>query len=465
MKNDILIAERIAKAVEQHGGRAYYVGGYVRDLLLGKENKDIDIEVHGVTPKTLEEILDGIGTRLSMGESFGIYGLRGCSVDIAMPRKEHLRGTGHRDFDVFVDPFIGTKKAAMRRDFTVNAMMQDVLTGEIVDHFGGREDLTRGVIRHVNDETFGEDALRVLRAAQFASRFEFTVAPETVARCRSMTLSHLAHERIEAEMKKALLKSARPSVFFEVLREMDQLREWFPELLALIGIPQPPRYHGEGDVWTHTMMVLDEGASIRERTENPYAFMLACVTHDFGKAICTTETDGAIHAYGHERAGLTPARRFLRRITGERKVIDYVLNLTELHMRPNMSASQNASVKSTNKLFDAAIDPEGLIAIAVADERGRIAEVPAPQNEAFLRERLCIYRETMARPCVMGKDLIDAGLTPGTYFTEALAYAHKLHLAGVNKDSALIQTVAYARKLAKRPNSTPKPATNASEDI
>ena len=135
------MAHAIAEAVASRGGRAYYVGGFVRDALLGRENKDVDMEVHGIAPAELEEILDSLGQRMTIGESFGIYGLKGVELDIAMPRKEEARGMGHRDFQVYVDPFIGTEAAARRRDFTFNALMQDVLTGEIVDHFGGREDL------------------------------------------------------------------------------------------------------------------------------------------------------------------------------------------------------------------------------------------------------------------------------------------------------------------------------------
>ena len=264
---DRRMALEVARKVSKKGGRTFYVGGFVRDALLHRENKDVDIEVHGISPKCLEEILDSLGQRISIGESFGIFNLKGYSLDIAMPRKEQLRGMGHKDFDIFVDPFIGTEGACRRRDFTFNALMQDVLTGEIVDHFGGQEDLERGILRHVNDESFAEDPLRVLRAAQFAARFDFRVAPETVNLCRSMDLRHLPRERIEGELKKALLKAEKPSIFFEILREMDQLDFWFPELKALIGLEQNPVYHAEGDVWNHTMMVLDQAAKLRGRVE------------------------------------------------------------------------------------------------------------------------------------------------------------------------------------------------------
>lgn len=445
--NDKEMAREVAREVAARGGHTYYVGGFVRDALLGKENKDVDIEVHGISPQALKDILDALGTRITIGESFGIFNLKGYSLDIAMPRKEEARGQGHKDFDIFVDPFIGTEAAAKRRDFTFNALMQDVLTGEIVDHFGGREDLQAGVLRHVNDEAFAEDPLRVLRAAQFAARFGFRVAEETASLCRCMELRHLPKERIEGELKKALLKAERPSVFFEVLREMNQLDIWFPEVKALIGVEQNPVYHAEGDVWSHTMMVLDEAAKLRHRAANPYWFMLAALTHDFGKAVCTEEKNGVLHAYEHEKKGIPIAEAFLRRITAEAKLIQYVLNLTELHMKPNTVAEAKSASKVTTRLFDRAIDPEGLVCIALADDRGRITSKPTGGNEAFLRERLELYRELMARPYVMGRDLIEAGLKPGVEFAEILEYAHKLRLAGIEKDIALKQVLGYARQL------------------
>lgn len=444
---DRRMAEKVAREVSLQGGRTFYVGGFVRDALIHKDNKDVDIEVHGVTPACLEEILDSLGQRISIGESFGIFNLKGYALDIAMPRKEEARGQGHKDFDIFVDPFIGTEAACRRRDFTFNALMQDVLTGEIVDHFGGESDLKMGILRHVNDKSFAEDPLRVLRAAQFAARFEFSVAEETIDLCRRMDLTPLPRERIEGELKKALLKAKRPSIFFEVLRQMDQLDHWFPEVKALIGMEQNPEFHAEGDVWTHTMMVLDEAAKLREQTANPYWFMLSALTHDFGKAVCTELVDGKLHAYEHEKAGIPVAEVFLHRLTTENKLTEYVLNQTKLHMKPNTTAGARSSIKVTNRMFDQAVDPEGLVCIALADDLGRISIHHQGTNEEFLRSRLAIYREFMARPYVMGRDLITAGLKPGEDFTEILSYAHKLRLAGIQKENALRQVLAYAYQL------------------
>lgn len=444
---DMEMARTIASLVAEEGGKAYFVGGFVRDALLNIHNKDIDIEVHGISHDTLARILDALGQRITIGESFGVFNLKGYSLDIAMPRKEEARGQGHRDFAIFVDPFIGTEAAVRRRDFTVNALMQDVLTGEIVGHFGGREDLNKGILRHVNDASFPEDPLRVLRGAQFAARFSLKVAEETVELCRRMDLRHLPGERIEGELKKALLKAERPSLFFEILRQMEQLDVWFPELKALIGVGQHAVYHAEGDVWNHTMMVLDEAAKLRHRVENPYWFMLSALVHDFGKAVATAEKDGILHAYSHEIQGLPLVENFLRRITTESKLIRYVKNMTELHMKPNTVAHANSAPKVTTKLFDQSVDPEGLICLALADDRGRISTRPAESTENFLYQRLAMFRELMKKPYVMGRDLIEAGLKPGAEFTQILAYAHKLRLAGVDKESALKQTLGYAKTL------------------
>ena len=443
------VAERIAEYVQEAGGRTFYVGGFVRDRLLGIENKDVDIEVHGTEPAALLEILKKVGEPLAYGKSFGVYALKGEDIDIAMPRRERATGAGHRDFEVDVDPFIGTREAARRRDFTVNALMEDVLTGEIVDHFGGRRDLDEGVIRHIDPATFIEDPLRVLRGAQFAARFSFTIAQDTVELCRGIDLSTLSRERVEEELRKALLKADKPSVFFESLRVMDQLDVWFPELMQTIGLEQDPVFHPEGDVWIHTMEVIDRAAAFRERVSEPYRFMLLALTHDLGKIITIAEKNGRIHAYEHEIKGMPLVETFIGRLTNENEIKDYVFNMVPLHMRPNIAAYSKPVIKSTNKMFDAAIAPEDLIWFAEADKPVVSGTDPFSGDREFLLERLKTYEETMAKPYVMGRDLIEAGLEPGEDFSEILAYAHKLRLAGIEKESALKQALTYARKMRK----------------
>ena len=405
--NPFDVAHRIALSAQAQGGRVYYVGGLVRDRLMGRAGKDVDIEVHGIAPAALEAMLDAIGERLTMGVSFGIYGLRHCDIDIAMPRTETTTGRGHRDFTVDVDPFLGVRKACMRRDFTINAMMEDVLTGEIIDPFGGRADIRRGVIRHVDANTFAEDPLRVLRGAQFAARFGFAIAPETVALCARMDLSALPRERIEGELSKALLKAGRPSAFFESLRAMRQLTVWFPEVQAL------------GAQWDGVMAALDAAAPLRRRAQNPLGFMLAAL-------VC--------------RMDAAQAESQLHRLTAEVRLVAYAHSLAAHADAIVRAAREQPPVPRTNALFDGVQDAQALALLARALGVGA-------QGEAFLAQRLEAYRACMARARVQGRDLIAAGLAPGKDFTAILAHAHALHLSGADKDEALRGALAYAAAL------------------
>lgn len=448
MSKDMEMAKTLAAAVADAGGRAYFVGGYVRDLLMGCEGKDIDIEIHGITPDRLEAILDSLGQRTMMGVSFGVYGLRHYDLDIAMPRSETKTGRGHKDFTVDVDPFLGTLKAAQRRDFTINALMQDVLSGEVIDHFGGMKDLHRRIIRHVNDAAFGEDPLRVLRGAQFAARFQFDIAPETVALCRSMDLTALAGERIMEELNKALLKAEKPSVFFDSLRLMDQLGHWFPEVEALIGVEQEPRFHPEGDVYTHTMMVLDAAARYRQEAANPRGLMLSALCHDLGKPKTTEVIDGRIRSFGHETVGADLSTAFIDRMNNEVRLKKYVHNMVKLHMRPNALVAMGSGKKAYMKLFDEAVEPADLLLLAKADHHGIGMVQDYTLCEAKLREMLAAYLELKNTPSVTGDDLIRAGVKPGKQMGQAIAYAHKLHLSGVEHQTALTQTLAWLREQA-----------------
>lgn len=435
-------AETIAGAVKVAGGTVYYVGGCVRDKLMGVPFDDIDIEVHGITSDTLDNILSEIGHKREVGLSFGIWGLDGVDIDIAMPRLEEATGKGHRDFKTYTDPFIGTEKAAMRRDFTVNAIMENVLTHELVDHYGGLKDIDERVLRHVNDKSFADDPLRVLRCAGFAARFEFEVADETKDLCSQMSLGELSRERIFAEFEKALLKAKKPSLFFDFLREINKLDLWFPEIKSLIGIEQSPVYHAEGDVYNHTMLVLDSAAAMREKAESPLGFMLSALCHDFGKALTTEVIDGKIHAYRHETEGLVPIREFISRLSDNKALKRYVLNMTEHHMKPNMMVRQKASQKSMNRLFDTSVSPCDLLLLSEADFNGSLGEKDTyDSTREKLASSLSAFNEIMSRPYVSGDDLIAAGIKPGTHFGELLTLAHKLRLAGVPKELALKQVL------------------------
>ena len=399
---NIAMAHRVAEKVREAGGDAYYVGGFVRDRLMGLEGKDVDIEIHGISPQKLTEILDSLGEHTEMGASFGIYGLRHYDLDIAMPRSEKATGHGHKDFEVFVDPFLGTEKAARRRDFTVNAMMEDVLTGELIDFFGGREDMKKKLLRHVDDQSFGEDPLRVLRAAQFAARFGYTVDGETVRLCSTMDLSALPRERIIGELEKALRGAFRPSVFFEVLDEMQQLGFWFSQYASLTK-----EKRSAADT------LLDRAAGVRKRAKYPLYFMLS--------ALCRYMDD---------------ASAFVEKLTGEIDLTEYVKNMCGLADRPQELYAAGAENETWNILFDGAVCSEDLLLLSEVLTGGEGTKEKKEKYESF--------RELMAKPQVMGRDLIAAGLKPDKNFSLLLKYAHSLHLKGVEKEEALKKTLAYA---------------------
>ena len=447
-KQDLALSREIAAAVAEAGGRAYYVGGFVRDGLSGIACKDIDIEVYGLEPARLREVLSGLGEVYEKGASFGVLGLRHSEIDIAMPRTESRTGAKHTDFDVSVDPFLSPEEACRRRDFTINAMLRDVLTGEVLDFYGGRADLKNRVIHCVCPQTFVEDALRVFRAAQFAARLEAKIDPETVALCASMDVTQLSVERVFAETEKALLKAEKPSVFFRVLREMDHLREFFPELERTAGVLQNPKFHPEGDVFEHTMLVVDRAAELRGRAEWPLGLMFSALMHDLGKIVATeVQEDGRITAYGHEVQGLALVEAQMRRLTRHEKLVRYVCNQSELHMRPNMLAGARSKKKKTRQLFDLSVCPNDLILLARADASGKLDEPYDPATEVFLRERLEDYHERLKLPMVTGQDLIDAGLKPDRHFAELIARARQLHFSGIEKRGALRQVLAEAHKM------------------
>lgn len=213
--------QEFLKALSEKGAKTYYVGGYVRDKILGKENKDIDIEIHYITEEEFLDACKSFGLDIKLcGQAFGVYKavIDGQDIDFSFPRTEKLIGTKHTDFEIAVDPFIGEEKASMRRDFTINALMMDTQTGTILDFHKGMKDLEDKIIRHTSDK-FSEDALRVYRAAQFASRFGFTVAPETLELCERIDVVHLPQERIQEETYKAFTKGT-PSIYFDILESI-----------------------------------------------------------------------------------------------------------------------------------------------------------------------------------------------------------------------------------------------------
>src|SRR5262245_16268591 len=285
----------LARAIHEAGGRALLVGGCVRDQLMGAQPKDWDLEVYHLASARLREILDQFGSVNVVGESFTVYKL-GPDLDVSIPRRERKSGRGHKGFVIEGDPEMSVVEASRRRDFTINAILRDPLTGELIDPFDGRRDIEQRVLRAVSMETFAEDSLRVLRAAQFAARFQFDIDTGTIDLCRTIDLSDLPAERIYGELEKLLLQAQRPSLGLEWLRTLGAIEKIFPEIQSLIGVPQDPEWHPEGDVFVHTCLVIDRARELVDGLSYPrqVTVMLAALAHDFGKPATTEFIDGRL---------------------------------------------------------------------------------------------------------------------------------------------------------------------------
>lgn len=426
----------IAQRVHEAGGRALLVGGCVRDEILGIPCYDIDCEVHGIAPDDLRALLGAFGEIDESGKQYGIYTIKGAGIDIALPRKETRTGSGHKDFSVTTDPSLSPGQAAARRDFTVNAIMRDALTGEYVDPYGGMEDLKKGVLRAMPGGQFEEDPLRVLRGAQFAARFHLTPDEETIGKMQRMPVDQLSAARVMAETKKALLMADEPEMYFRILEQAGALEPWFHELAALRKAPQNPVYHPEGDSFEHTMMVLHAAAEIKNQMKDPLSFMLSALCHDLGKAVSTRKNDkGVWQAIGHEHTGVPLCADLLMRLGVSKGMIAFVQNMCALHMRVHTCYYGKARVSRTNVLFDKAANPRELAWLVVCDSRGTgKPRENADEEQAWIFERLSAYERVIASGMPDAKMLMNMGVQPGPDMKKAIAYAREQVLCG--KDTA-----------------------------
>ncbi len=434
----------LANAVKSAGGRAMLNGGCVRDELMGIEAKDWDVEVYGIEPEKLRDILSQFGEVKTVGEAFAVYKLAG-DIDVSIPRRERKSGAGHRGFIVEGDPNMSFEEACSRRDFRINAILKDPLTGEIVDPFNGRGDIERKVLRVVSRETFAEDSLRVLRVCQFAARFEFDIDAETVEVCKQIDLSDLPKERIWGEFEKLLLRSMRPSIGLKWLFDLGVVEQLFPEMHDLVGVPQEAAWHPEGDVDVHTLMVVDEARKLIDELDYPraVAVMLGALAHDFGKPATTEFTDGRIRSLSHDEAGVEPALTFLDTLgmfmLDGYDVRNQVVQLVRYHLKPGEYYKSKSPVgDGALRRLARKVEPDLLYRVAKADSLGRNPDwLPrekwfdsAAQEWFIERVRDLAIEKKAPDPILMGRHLIEMGLTPSPQFKKILDAVYELQLDG-----------------------------------
>jgi len=449
----------LSRAIHDAGGRALLVGGCVRDTLMGIAPKDWDVEVYNLAADRLREVLDQFGPVSVVGEAFTVYKL-GQDLDVSIPRRERKSGRGHKAFVIEGDPSMSVAEASRRRDFTINAILQDPLTGEVIDPFQGRQDIERRVLRAVSAETFVEDSLRVLRAAQFASRFQFEIEPEAVELCRTIDLSDLPSERIWGELEKLLLQSTRPSVGLEWLRQLGALEKVFPEIQSLIGVPQDPEWHPEGDVFVHTQLTIDRARELIQELSYPrqVTVMLSALAHDFGKPATTEFIDGRLRSRGHEEAGVPPAESFLDRINVHTidgyNVRGQVVALVREHLKPGEFYKKRDEVgEGAFRRLARRCEPDLLYRVAKADSLGRNADwVPREQwygseaQEWFIeRTRELEVEHRPPDPLLLGRHLIELGVEPGPAMGEITRAVYEMQLDG--RVRSLEDAIAAAKSL------------------
>jgi len=450
------LATQIAVATRTAGGRALIVGGWVRDRLRGHPSKDIDFEIFGLPQESLPGLLAPFGRVEAVGQSFPVYKVvgkgNGNAIDVALPRRESKSGRGHKGFEVVGDPTMTMDEAARRRDFTVNAMAWDPLTDTYEDPFDGRTDLDRRVLRAVDPATFSDDSLRVLRAVQFAARFAYSLDADTTALCRGIPLDDLPAERVWGELEKLLLSAEQPSIGFALALDVGVVDRLLPELKPLVGCEQEPEWHPEGDVWTHTLMVIDQARRLNPDLDRPrlITVMLGAVCHDLGKPSTTAVIDGRIRSLNHEEAGVAPTLALLDRLNVH--TIDgfdtraQTVGLVAHHLKPGMFYTAPHVGDGAFRRLAQKVDMELLARLARADCLGRTGDFDCTAMDWFVaRARALGVEHRPPAPLLMGRHLLALGLSPGPKVGEILKAVYEQQLDG--GVSSVPEAIAAAERL------------------
>jgi len=432
----------VCQRINHAGGQAWLVGGCIRDRIMGIPANDYDLEVYGIQPDTLKTTLQRVGKTAWVGQHFGVFKLwvDQLEIDIAMPRSESKSGSGHRAFTISIDPFLTPEQASLRRDFTINAIMFNPLTEQLIDFHGGIKDIKNKTLKHISN-AFSEDPLRPLRAMQFAARFQFQLAPETAALCKSMLAEagSLSTERIWGEWQK-WSHASYPSHGLQALRESGWL-QIYPEIQAMIGCPQPARWHPEGDVWNHTLQVCDQAAQIASRAQldqdTREQLLFAALCHDFGKPGCTTQNEsGDFSSAGHSEAGIAPAKQFLHAIGAPDRLFRFIQplileHITHLHGQPTPRAVRRLA----HRLEPANIELWEML--VEADASGRAPAPPSRPALIWLKQARALHHHQAAPQAIVnGKLLLKLAMAkPGPSMGKILKKAYAAQLEGAFHDT------------------------------
>jgi len=427
---------QLCRLLANAGGQAWLVGGCVRDLLLGIKPVDYDLEAYGLNVGALNDCLRQVGRCEMVGKQFGVHKLwfKGMQIDVALPRTEAKAGVGHRGFDIQTNPELSPEVATLRRDFTINAMMFDPLQDKLLDLHGGQSDLDARILRHVSI-AFTEDPLRPLRAMQFAARFQLTLAPETATLCRKLLpeADNLPSTRIWSEWRK-WCHAPWPSYGLRAL-ECSGWLTCYLELNLLQDCPQDARWHPEGNVWLHTLQVVDQAATIAQTNKldrhQREHLVFAALCHDLGKPATTIQhRAGRIGAPGHSEAGAPLSRQFLSRIHAPGRIVKYILplvrdHITHMHSEPTMRSVRRLAYR----LQPASIELWEML--VQADASGRLPAPPSRPAARWLElaQTMRQHRQPMPR-IVNGAMLMDMGVLPGPAMGRMLARAYEAQLNG-----------------------------------
>ena len=406
MKNNII---EIAQKIKENGGNLYLVGGAIRDELLGIKISDEDYCVTGISFEEFKKLFPQAHVR---GKSFAVFDIDG--KEFAIARRERKVGIGHKEFEVDTNKSITIEEDLARRDITINAIAKDVLTGEIIDPYNGRDDLKNRIIRATTN-AFKEDPLRVYRVARFAAKFEFSVDKNTIEMMKELKneLNSISEERVYTEFSKALLTN-KPSIFFDVLRKSNVLDVHFKCIFKLIGAEQPEQYHPEGDAYNHTLIVLDEVAKATQKYENERKLEIrfGALVHDLGKG--ETPKEEYPHHYLHEKRGVEVVKRFGKDLKIPNRLIKCGRTSCREHMRGGIFSKMKPSKKVVfiERIDKSILGLDGLQIIINADNK---------DAENF---------ETIGKKCL---EEINGEYIKQKYgINEGIEFGNKLHQERVN---------------------------------